>query len=100
MLPGGRYRIKIKFAIIITTHLCGKMQKLDNGQASCVLHETENGGNNRAFEGMVAASVVAMLGIRCKLQEMHRTCKGGDDAVPTTIVKVIELDLERVKMKE
>lgn len=42
---------------------------------------------------------MAASGIRSKLREVHPVCKDGGKAVPTTIVKVIELAREGIEVK-
>lgn len=47
----------------------------------------------------MTAKEVATYGIEDKMQEKQRVCEDGVEAVPTTIVEVIELVRDSVEMK-
>lgn len=56
-------------------------------------------GENWEFKGMVSVDEAAAAGARGKLRELQRICKNGGEAVPTTVVEVIELARDVVGTK-
>lgn len=52
------------------------------------LYDTDN---NWGFETILTGKKVAVSNARCKLWEEELICKKGGDAVPTTVVEVVEL---------
>lgn len=54
---------------------------------------------NWDFEGMVIAEEVALSGLQARLREMQRVREDGNETVPTTIIKVVELAREDIEAK-
>lgn len=74
-------------------------QNFGTGRASDVPERMDEGEENRDFKSIVAAKEVASSGLNGKLRAVLRVSENGGEAVPTTIVEVIELGCGGVKMK-
>lgn len=75
------------------------VRNLDARRTSDVSEGIDDEEENWDFENMVAAEIVASSGLRGKLLEVQRICEDGDEAVPTTILEVVELACDGIKMK-
>lgn len=72
--------------------------KPDIAQSSGSPDRMDDGENDCDIGGMVTANEVTTSGIRGKLREVQRVCEDGSAAIPTTIVELIELARENVKI--
>lgn len=73
------------------------VQKLNTERTCDVPKGMNDEEDSWDFEGIVTAEEVAITGIRGKLGEVQRVCKEGGEAVPTTIIDVINLAREGIK---
>lgn len=75
------------------------MWNLDTERTRNVHKVPDNEADGQGFEGMVTAKEVTTSGICGELGEVQRICEDGDEAVPTTIVIVIKLVREGIKVE-
>lgn len=60
---------------------------------------SEDAEDNWGFEGMVSGDMVAASRARDKLKEILQLCEDGEEAVPKSVVEVIELSWKVVDTK-
>lgn len=75
------------------------VRSLDTERTNDAPKGIDNKEDNRNFEGMVTAEGVATSGIRGKLRVIQCVSEKSGEAVPTTILEVIELNREGIEIK-
>lgn len=86
-------------AVLCVTEPIVFVRQLVSNRVSDASDRIENRDNNWDFEGMAIAKEVLATGVRGKLRDIQCICEEDGEAVPKTVIKVIKMAGDGIKVR-